>query len=223
MSVMLLLNSTFVHAVGESGQADTTKLKTGFRYGVYNLTPGKKKQMRKGYDGSGFNIKAMPALFWNSASVEMELPVHKSFSVAVSGTFKLGRTDGKQSNFRVNPAEYLDNGFRLDLHVRYFPVSHAPFGFYADAFASYGQIVYFDGTTRPYSLLNRVKEKNDLRSPSNISKPQPFGAGVGVGYQVLLIPKKVVANFFFGVQSNIDGDNTIFLSGFVAPSLGILF
>jgi hypothetical protein len=220
---LLFGNNAFVHAFDGTADVDSTKAKTGFRYGIYDLAPGKKKQLRKGYDGSGFNIKAMPALFWNSASVEMEIPVHKSFSIAVNGTFKLGRTDGKQSNFRVNPAEYLDNGFRVDLHVRYFPVSYAPFGFYADAFASYGQIVYFDGTTRPYSLLNRVKEKDDLRSPSNITKPQPFGAGAGVGYQILLIPKKVVANFFFGLQTNIDGDNTIFLSGFVAPSLGILF
>ncbi len=185
--------------------------------------PKKKKPMRKGYDGSGFNINVMPALFWNSFAVELEYPLHKTISIALNGTFKIGRTDGKRSNFRVNPADYLDNGYRLDLHVRYFPVSHAPFGVYIAGFASYGQIVYFDGTTRPYSLLNRVKEKDDLRSPSNIVKPQPFGGGGGVGYQVILIPKHIIANFFFGVQTNIDGDNTIFLSGFVAPSLGILF
>jgi hypothetical protein len=187
-----------------------------------NFAKKKKKPTRKSYDGSGFAIKAMPALFWNSLALEAEYPVNRTFSIAVSGTFKLGRTDGPRSNFKVNPADYLDNGYRFELQVRYFLTGFAPLGFYVSAYVSYGQIVYFDGTTRPYSLWNRVKEQDNLRSRSGISKPQPIGGGGGFGYQLMIIPKRVIANFFIGVQTNVDGDNTIFLSGYVAPSIGII-
>jgi hypothetical protein len=223
LTILLLTGSTFASDWGNERMV-SSKEQSFEKLSSYalNFAKKKKKPTRKGYDGSGFALKAMPALFWNSFSIEAEYPASRKFSIALSTIFKLGRTDGQRSNFKVNPADYLDNGFRVELQVRYFLNGFAPLGFYVSAFASYGQIVYFDGTTRPYSLWNRVKEQDNLRNRSGITKPQPIGGGAGLGYQLMIIPKRIVANFFIGVQTNVDGDNTIFLSGYVAPSIGII-
>ncbi|MFL5731098.1 MAG: hypothetical protein ACJ75J_16540, partial [Cytophagaceae bacterium] len=54
-------------------------------------------------------------------------------------------------------------------------------------------------------------------------KPYPYRAGLGLGYQIIIVPKHLIGNFMIGVQGNMDARNNPFLSVFVAPSIGYAF
>jgi hypothetical protein len=171
-------------------------------------------------EGSGFNIKTSPAFFWKTISLEIEAPLGKKFSVGVNVYGKLGRTDGTKSNFKVKNENFLSNGLRAELVLKYYFKPTAPEGFFLHANAAYNQIVYSDGTTKPYSL-NVHNQSVDTSSTS--LKPYPYSAGLGVGYQVIFIPKHLIGNIMMGVQGNMDAKNNPFISIFIAPSIGYVF
>jgi hypothetical protein len=169
---------------------------------------------------NGFNIKTSPAFFWKTISLEIEAPLGKRFSIGLNVYGKLGRTDGKKSNFVVKNQNFFSNGIRGELVFKYYFKPTAPEGFFLHANMAYNQIVYSDGTTKPYSLNVHSQPVDTSSTPS---KPYPYSAGLGIGYQVIFIPKHLIGNIMMGVQGNMDAKNNPFISVFIAPSIGYVF
>jgi hypothetical protein len=179
--------------------------------------PKKESEPSKG----GFNIKLSPAFFWKTLVVELELPLGKKFSVGVNLFGKVGRTDGKKSNYKVKDQDFLQDGIRAELALKYYFKPTAPEGFYLQANFAYNQIVYSDGTTKPYSINTHINNATD--TSGTLLKPYPYSAGLGLGYQVVFIPKHIIGNIMVGAQGNMDAHNNPFMSFYIAPSIGIKF
>jgi hypothetical protein len=181
--------------------------------------PEKKTESTKG----GFNIKLSPAFFWKTIGLELELPIGNRFSIGVNLFGKVGRTDGQKSNYKVNDQDFLKDGIRAELALKYYLKPTAPEGFYIQANFAYNQIVYSDGTTKPYSINTHINNTRDTSSSGTIAKPYPYSAGLGLGYQLVFIPKHLIANIMIGAQGNMDTYNNPFLSFYIAPSIGYKF
>ncbi|HXA00939.1 MAG TPA: hypothetical protein VNW99_03065 [Cytophagaceae bacterium] len=173
-------------------------------------------------EGNGFNIKTSPAFFWKTIGVEIEVPLGKKFSIGLNLYGKVGRTDGKTANFKVKKQNFLTDGMRAELAFKYYFKPTAPEGLYLQANFAYNQIVYADGTTKPYSL-NSHTPPADTSATGTSLKPYPYSAGLGIGYQIIIIPKHLIGNFMIGAQGNMDAKNNPFISFFVAPSIGYVF
>jgi hypothetical protein len=173
-------------------------------------------------ESSGFNIKTSPAFFWKTIAVEIEAPIGKKFSIGLNLYGKVGRTDGKNANFKVKKQNFLTDGMRVELAFKYYFKPTAPEGLYLQTNFAYNQIVYADGTTKPYSLNSHVQPP-DTNATGTSLKPYPYSAGLGLGYQIIIVPKHLIGNFMLGVQGNMDAKNNPFLSFFVAPSIGYVF
>jgi len=173
------------------------------------------------HESSGFNIKTSPAFFWKTIVLEIEAPLGKKFSIGLNLYGKVGRTDGKNANFKVKKQSFLTDGIRAELALKYYFKPTAPEGLYLQTNFAYNQIVYSDGTTKPYSL-NSHAQPFDTSATGSVIKPYPYSAGLGLGYQIIIV-KHVIGNFMMGVQGNMDAKNNPFLSFFVAPSIGYVF
>lgn len=187
-------------------------------------TPKKKKKSQE--ESSGLNVKFIPAFFWNSAGLEVEVPVANQFTVALSGYGKLGRTDSKKNNYIVPQERFLENGYMVELAARYYPtLTPKPAGPYAQVAVNYGNLLYFDGTTRPFSINQRWRklEGNNPRNRSELKEFQPYGFSLGGGYQVVFVQRKIIANLGAGIQGNIAKGGGIEVFIYVTPSIGILF
>jgi hypothetical protein len=187
-------------------------------------TPKKKKKSQK--EPSGLNVKFIPAFFWNSAGLEVEVPVANRLTVALSGYGKLGRTDSKKNNYVIPQEPFLENGYMVELAARYYPtLTPKPAGLYAQVAVNYGNLLYFDGTTRPFSINQRWRklEGNNLRNRSELKEFQPYGFSLGGGYQVMFVQRKIIANLGAGIQGNIAKSGGIGISVYVTPSIGIFF
>ena len=181
--------------------------------------PKKEAEPSKG----GFNIKLSPAFFWKTLVLEIELPLGKRFSMGVNLFGKIGRTDGLKSNYKVKEQNFLQDGIRAEFALKYYFKPTAPEGFYLQANFAYNQIVYSDGTTKPYSVNTHIHNATDTSSTGALLKPYPYSAGLGLGYQVVFIPKHIIGNIMVGAQGNMDAYNNPFLSFYIAPSIGIKF
>ena len=173
---------------------------------------------------SRFNIKIQPAVFWATLGLEAEYVVSPKFTLALNILGKLGETDAK-NNFRpIKKQDFLENGYLAELTGRCYiqltkkKIALAPTGFYIQATVGYSKLLYFDGNTRPFTLHTRKRNIND----PNFKNPTPIIGSLGAGYQVELVPKKIIANLSILSQTNID-DRGFFLSIYISPSIGILF
>ena len=170
----------------------------------------------------GFNIKLSPSVFWKTIVVEFEYPITKKFTIGLNVLAKLGSWDGVKAN-RIMPKEdYLNNGIGFELAAKYYFTTDAPEGFYAQANAAYNNIFYFDGNTRPFSFYSHWREQQGATS-GTFTAPQPFHIGLGVGYQVILLPNHFIGNVMIGTQGNFSGNNAFQFSVYLAPSLGYVF
>jgi hypothetical protein len=191
-------------------------LKYNFPFITHKKKPAKKEETGK------FNIKTSPAFFWKTVVLEIEAPIGDKFSIGLNIYGKLGRTDGKNANFKVKKQDFLTDGIRAELAFKYYFSGTAPEGLYMQTNFSYNQIVYADGTTKPYTLNSHIKPA-DTSATGALLKPYPYSAGLGVGYQMIIVPKHLIGNFMLGVQGNMDARKETFISIFVAPSIGYLF
>ncbi len=167
----------------------------------------------------GLAIKLIPALYWGTIGVQVEYPVTEKISIGLMAMVK--KSDSK--NYSIRPEEYQNRGFLVDLYAKYFFFGEAPEGFYGLANFSYNSMLFFDGNTRPYTLQNRWKEFEGFRVPNEIKSPKAFNAGLGVGYQLIIIPQHVIADVFLAASGNFDNDNSFFLQLYLAPSIGFVF
>lgn len=174
---------------------------------------------------AGLNFKLMPAIYWGTVGLEIEYPVSRkmSFSGFFSGT--IGKKGGPANPLKVRKDAFLDQGITVDLIARYFFTEELPpEGFYGQAHISYNSIMYYDGTTRPFTLHSRrEKVASRINTPPNYASPQPWAASLGVGYQLVIIPRHVIVNASLMVQGQMDHDNTPFFSLYFSPSIGYVF
>ena len=173
---------------------------------------------------SRFNVKIQPAIFWATLGIETEYLVSPKITLALNVLGKLGQTDPKNNIRPLKQGDFLNNGFLAELIGRYFiqlskkKLVLAPSGFYIQAAVGYSKLLYFDGNTRPFTLHTRNR---DLKDP-NFYQPSPIIGGLGAGYQVELLPKKIIANLAIGTQTNFDTKG-VFFSIYVSPSVGFMF
>ncbi len=171
----------------------------------------------------GFNIKISPAFFWNTASIEFEYPLSTKFSVGVNIFAKLGSTGGGKNNIKVKEESFLKDGYLAEGLLRFYPLAMAPEGIFIQGSLTYGNLIYFDGNTRPYTLHNHWRKLKNVNSSVPIEKPKPLGGGLGIGFQTVIIPEHLIGCLVLGVQANQDAGNKTFYSIYLAPSLGFKF
>jgi hypothetical protein len=165
----------------------------------------------------GFNIKMSPALFWRTLVIEAELPLNPYFSVGLNILGKLGGTDAKHTK-EQNEA-YYQPGIGAELALKFYFKGEAPEGLYLQLNGGYSTLFYQDGNTRPYTLHNHWRKQDG----SVFKKPLPYYAGIGAGYQLILLPDHLIANIMVGVQGNIYDNNSFPLSLYISPSIGYKF
>jgi hypothetical protein len=165
----------------------------------------------------GFNLKFSPAFFWKTIGVEAEYIVNSRFSVGLNVYGKWGVTRPEKTN-ETTKYNFLQDGLRTELAFKYYLMKKAPEGIYLQANIAYSQLNYFNGSAMPYTLLNMGLPSGEIGI-----KPKPYGGGLGVGYQLVVIPKLIIANIMLGMQANVAGDNKIFMSLYAAPSIGVIF
>jgi len=171
----------------------------------------------------GFNIKLSPAFFWNTASLELEYPLSSKFSMGINLFAKLGSTGGGKNNIKVKEESFLKDGYLAEALFRFYPKAMAPEGIFIQGSLTYGNLIYFDGNTRPYTLHNHWRKLKNVNSSVAIEKPKPLGGGLGIGYQTVIIPERLIGCLVLGMQVNSDSANKTFFSIYLAPSLGIKF
>ena len=173
---------------------------------------------------NALNVKLMPAFFWSSLGVEVEYPINDAFSVGLNILGKIGRTDGKNVVFKIRPEEPQESAYRLELAAKYYLSKSAPIGFYGQFNVTYGNLLYFDGTNRPYTLHSKWKKfDSNIRKPTEIERPKDISLGIGAGYQLVVIPKKIIANIMVGTHLYLEQTNGMYPSFYVSPSLGYVF
>lgn len=180
------------------------------------------KRRKKKSDG-GLNIKVLPAFYWGTLGIEAEYALNGKLSVGINLLGTLGRGDGSSANYKVKPESFSEAGYRAELAFKYYFKGEAPTGLYTHLNLAYNELFYHDGNTRPYTLHNRWKEIDGLRLPVDFKKPIPFSAGLSFGYQLIVIPERIIANVLIGVQGNLDADNNPFIAIYAAPSIGYKF
>lgn len=179
--------------------------------------------LKKKKNTGGLNVKILPAMYWGTLGFEVEYCINGSFSLGLNVLGTLGRQDGKNANQKVKPEDHMREGWRTELALKYYFKKEGPEGLYASLNFTYNEIFYYDGNTRPYTLHNRWKEIQGLRLSTDFREPLPYSAGVGFGYQLVVIPEKIIANVMIGVQGHIDADNNPFIAVYAAPTIGYRF
>ena len=170
------------------------------------------------------NVKLTPALYWSSLIIEVEYPLTDAFTIGLNILGKLGRTDDGSTAFKIRPEKVQDPAYKLELATKYYFGNTAPIGFYAQFNFSYGNLLFFDGTNRPYTLHSKWKKfEGGVRAPAVIESPKDYSLGIGGGYQLVVIPKKIIANIMVGTQLYLEKDSGIYPAIYVAPSLGYVF
>lgn len=168
------------------------------------------------------SIQTLPAFYLNTWTVDVDYPISKSFTVGVSYATTLGKSMGGKQHYVIDQ-DYTDDGMRLQLSGNYFFMKKAPQGLYAHAQVSYNTIVYYDGTTRPFSLHSHRKDIFAISNGDLISKAKKMDMGVGVGYQAIIIPKHIIANILLGIQGNKTAENDLFINVYIRPTIGFIF
>lgn len=170
----------------------------------------------------GFSIKIMPALFWNTVLADVEVPLGQShFTV---GAMLYGAW-GINKNQEGNKA-YQDAGFGADLYAKYYfhaTKKNTSEGLYALVNLSYNSIVYPDGTVRPFSLNSNYSSKNNATDTPQTFDPYPVNGGIGVGYQLKIIPKHIYGSVMLGSQFSVDKSGKFLPTIYFLPTIGYVF
>lgn len=167
----------------------------------------------------GMSFKILPALYWGTLGAQIEYPISKKVSASLMVMSKLSESRG----YSVKKEDFHESGFSIDLLGKYFLIGEAPEGLYGVLGLSYNSMLYFDGSTRPYTMHNRWKDFNGFRVPNDLYKAKPFNATLGTGYQLIVIPQHIIVDVFMGISGNFDHNNSFFVQFYVAPSIGYVF
>lgn len=168
------------------------------------------------------SIQTLPAFYLNTWSLDLNYRISKAFIIGLSYGSTLGNNDGGKQHYVVTQ-DYTREGMRLQLSGNYFFGKKAPKGFYTHLQVSYNTIVYYDGTTRPFSLTNHRKDVSSLASGDLLSNAKKVDIGIGVGYQAIVIPNYIIANILIGIQGNQTSESTLFMNVYIRPTIGFIF
>ena len=176
---------------------------------------------------AGINITLQPALFYSSIGGSGEYVIGKKTSAGVNFLYKFGNIEGAKNTLNFKDEDHLKPGILAEAFFRYYikikgTRGKAPFSLYTQFSLGYNDIIYFDGNTRPLTLHNNWKEL-DNNQEVILESPQPYLGGLGAGYQLLLIPRHLIANLFVGLQGTSASDGKLIMSFFVSPSIGLAF
>ena len=183
----------------------------------------KKKKIRKSlireeeYRGSGLNFKLVPAFFWGAAGLEIEKPIGDNISLSLNTYYRIGSLDTKSPLEQSNPTN--NNQYMVELQGKYY-FNHAPRGFYAMAQMNFSNMLFADGTSRPFSAFGYTPPATTA-NVSPFVAPGVFRYGLGCGYQWILVPRHLVANICVGFQAY--SENGTHINPYLTPSFGIIF
>lgn len=168
----------------------------------------------------GLTLRCMPAIFWNTflAEGEYNLP-NKKIAVGITTYYAWGIN----KNTIYTRDKSKDGGFEVDLFGKYYFSQKEKEGLFAQVNVSYNQIVYPEGTIRPFSVNNNGKKSHTPADKPLIFDPKPFNVGLGVGYQIRMIPKRVYASIMLGCQFSQNFDGKMLPTIFLLPSISYVF
>lgn len=209
-TLLLALTAHLAHATDNFGLLEAAKKKRK------SLSTSEDK-----FKGKGISVKLVPAFFYNTVGLELEFPLSKSLTAGINFYGKLGRTDNETSNYRVRQNAALENGYLAEAAIKYY-FDEAPSGWYLQGSLGVGNLTYEDGSARPFSWLVTKPEFKNLNTPYEVPENNPFRVGLGGGYQWVIIPRHLVANFMGGVYYFTSPDAS-YLSPYLAPSVGFIF
>ncbi len=191
---------------------------------------------------NAFNVKMMPAFYWDCVGIEAEYPLTEALTLGFNALVRYGRTDnGINVNFKIRPEQFQDPGARIEFAIKYyFPYSkkvgyNAPIGLYVQANVAFmhQNNLFFDGNSRPYTFNSRWKDTKDddgivqTRVPTSLDSPRNLSLGIGVGYQVIVIPNHIIANIMLGTNGYLTQPGAIrngaYLGFYASPSIGFVF
>lgn len=189
--------------------------------------PVKKKRRKKRrslikeeeYKGSGLNFKLTPALFWSTLGLEVEKPVSDNITLSLAGAYRLGSVETKTDR-EVTDASY-GNQYMVELAGKYY-FDKTPKGWYAMAQVNVSNMLFADGTSRPFSTFGPAKSQSDINQANPFLKPGAFRYGLGAGYQWIAIRRNLVANIGAGLQFYSDSKGT-HANLYLMPSFGYIF
>ncbi len=196
---------------------------TGLKYGKSGLT-----NIKEGSHASRFNLKLQPAFYWSSLGVEAEFILSAKVSIALNIIGKVSGLEGSHAIKNKISDDFFKTGYLAEIIGRYYiplnkkKLTLAPSGFYVQAAAGFSKLLYFDGSTRPFALNTRFPNNYDANGNADYTELVPLIGSIGAGYQVELLPGKIIANMLIGGQTNFDSKGAFF-TFYASPSVGIMF
>jgi len=165
------------------------------------------------------NLKLMPALNVNTYGLAFEKPLTDRFSIEIMAGFKFSNSVKDGENAPTNDAN--KSGYLVDLTGKYY-LGTAPEGWYLSATAGASNIIYSNGTVRPYAFNLNTKSSNDFSTASSTPNPGVFRYNVGGGYQWIMSSRRLIANIGFGLGGYSNSNGSQFMLLFT-PSVGYKF
>ncbi len=172
----------------------------------------------------GINIQLLPAFYLNTWGVDLNFPVNKKIYVGLSYSSTFGNNTGDKQHFII-AQDYTKQGIRAQLSGMYFFGKKAPNGFYGQLNISYNTLIYYDGSTRPLSLFNHREAVSGLGNGTLVTSAKKVDLGIGLGYQIVIIPDHVIANILVGAQGNQSSteESKLFMDIYIRPTIGLVF
>jgi len=170
-------------------------------------------------------IRLVPSLFWNTFGIEFEKQLGNTMSIGLNGVVTYGRNIDNDALTQAVSQDraILNQGFAIDLiGKKYFNSNFDQLFLLVSA--SYNTIEYFNIDKRPFTLFNQLKDdlkKEILENDTRVTNA--YGASLGVGYQILMIPKHIIINIEGGVAAYTTITNVPFFLLYFTPSIGYKF
>ena len=166
------------------------------------------------------SLKLTPAPGYRTFMAHYEHPLSDHLSLSLVAGFK---SSGPKEDNNLTPAKnnIYKSGYLVDVVGKYY-FNLAPSGFYGLASLGASNILYGNGTVRPYSFTPGIKKLDPTKADATIPNPKALRIAVGAGYQWTIIPRTLIADFNFniGSYSNSDGSH---VQMYFTPSVGYIF
>ena len=169
----------------------------------------------------GFTVRLVPSFFYRTYGLEMEYPFNGKSTLGLNALYYTGSGTAKTSSTLTGDGTYAASGFLAELQYKYYFFGLAPTGLYAMLGAGYNSIVYPDGSTRPFVLINSWEDQKEI-GESTSSLPNSYIGSVGLGYQLIMIEPHISGNVVIGAQFQTR-DIGLSVDFFITPSLGWTF
>ncbi len=170
---------------------------------------------------SGLTVRLVPAFFNQTYGLEVEYPFNRNSTLGLNALYYVGSGTAQTDSSTAGDGTFADPGFLVELQYKYYFTGSAPIGLYAMLAAGYNSILYPDGATRPFTVLNTWENQNTITG-NVTSIPTPYIGSIGLGYQVIMIEPHISGNIVMGVQLQT-GTTGLLTNLFITPSLGWTF